>query len=84
LVLVGDFNDEPAGPAYKLMLSTFDDSWIRSGARLEELTYPADKPIKRIDYIFTRRSDRIKAKKAWIVNTLASDHLPVVVDLEIR
>lgn len=83
LIVVGDFNDEPAGRAYKLMGSTFADAWIRSRAKEEGLSYPADKPTKRIDYVFTRQSDGIKAKKAWVVNTTASDHLPVVVDLEL-
>ena len=49
----------------------------------EGFTYPADKPAKRIDYIFTRRTDGIKTKRAWVVGTLASDHIPVVADLEI-
>ena len=84
LIVVGDFNDEPTGDACKLMLASFQDGWVRSRARGEGLSYPADKPAKRIDYIFTRPSDRIRAKKAWTVNTLASDHLPVVADLEIR
>jgi endonuclease/exonuclease/phosphatase family metal-dependent hydrolase len=84
LIVVGDFNDEPVGSAYKLMAAGFEDAWIRSRAKSEGLSYPADKPVKRIDYVFTRQSDRIRAKKAWIVNTLASDHLPVVADLELR
>jgi endonuclease/exonuclease/phosphatase family metal-dependent hydrolase len=70
--------------AYKLMLTIFEDAWLRSRAKGEGWSYPADKPVKRIDYIFTRSSDRIRAKQAWIVSTLASDHLPVVADLEIR
>jgi len=84
LVLVGDFNDVPAGEAYQLMRQTFDDEW--SSARLgdEGFSYPADKPTKRIDYIFTRRLDRIKARRAWIVETLASDHVPVVAELEVE
>jgi endonuclease/exonuclease/phosphatase family metal-dependent hydrolase len=84
IIIVGDFNDDPAGSAYKLMLSKFDDAWIRSGARESGLTYPADKPEKRIDYIFTRQSDGIKAKKSWVVSTLASDHLPVMVELQLH
>jgi len=48
------------------------------------LSYRADKPTKRIDYIFTRRTDRVRAKKGWLVNTLASDHLPLVADLELK
>ncbi len=84
LIVVGDFNDEPAGSAYKLMLGSFADAWVRSRAKGEGLSYPADKPAKRIDYVFTRQPDRMRARKAWIVDTLASDHLPVVADLEIR
>ncbi|MDQ6653942.1 MAG: endonuclease/exonuclease/phosphatase family protein [Acidobacteriota bacterium] len=83
LIVVGDFNDDPTGGAYKLMLSGFEDAWISSRAKDVGLSYPADKPTKRIDYIFMRRSDRVKAKKAHVVNTLASDHLPVVFDLEL-
>lgn len=84
LIVVGDFNDEPTGSAYKLMMAGFEDAWLRSGAKGGGLSYPADQPVKRIDYILTRQSDRIRAKKAWVVNTLASDHLPIVADLEIR
>jgi endonuclease/exonuclease/phosphatase family metal-dependent hydrolase len=83
LIVVGDFNDEPTGTAYKLMLGGFDDAWITGRAKDAGLSYPADKPVKRIDYIFGRRSDRIKAKKAWVTQTLASDHIPVMADLEI-
>jgi endonuclease/exonuclease/phosphatase family metal-dependent hydrolase len=84
LIIVGDLNDEPSGNTYKLMSRAFDDTWVRSRAKAVGLTYPADKPVKRIDYVFTRQSDRIKAKKAWVVNTLASDHLPLVADLELK
>ncbi len=83
LIVVGDFNDEPAGSTYKLLLTRFDDVWTGSRAKTDGFSYPADKPSKRIDYIFYRRSDRIRAKKAWVVQTLASDHLPVMAELEI-
>jgi endonuclease/exonuclease/phosphatase family metal-dependent hydrolase len=84
LIVAGDFNDEPTGSAYKLMLTKFDDGWVRSKAKGEGMSYPADKPVKRIDYIFARTRDGIKAKKAWVVETLASDHRPVMAELEIR
>src|SRR6266404_7815071 len=83
LIVVGDFNEIPAGRAYQLMSEQFSDTWIESGASDQGLSYPADKPAKRIDYILSRRTDHIRAKKAWIVSTLASDHVPVVADLEI-
>jgi endonuclease/exonuclease/phosphatase family metal-dependent hydrolase len=84
LIVVGDFNDEPSGDAYKLMLTRFQDAWVGAKAKDTGLSYPADKPVKRIDHVFTRQSDRIRAKQAWLVNTLASDHLPLVADLELR
>lgn len=83
LIVVGDFNDVPTGEAYKLTRQSFDDAWSLANPGDEGFSYPADKLGKRIDYIFTRQSDRIKAKRAWIVETLASDHVPVVADVEI-
>ncbi len=83
LIVVGDFNDIPAGRAYQLMRYQFGDAWIESRSTDEGFSYPADKPAKRIDYIFFRSSDRVRTKRAWIVNTQASDHVPVVADLKI-
>jgi len=84
LVIVGDFNDIPAGRAYQLMRYQFGDAWIESRSTDEGFSYPTDKPAKRIDYIFFRATDRVRTKRAWIVDTQASDHVPVVADLEIR
>lgn len=84
LIVVGDFNDEPVGGAYKLMLTKFDDAWLQSKAKGVGFTFPADKPVKRIDYIFCRTSDRLKVKKAWVAESLASDHLPLMAEIEIR
>jgi endonuclease/exonuclease/phosphatase family metal-dependent hydrolase len=83
LIVVGDFNDITAGRAYQLMRYQFDDAWTENRAGDEGFSYPADKPAKRIDYIFFRSTDRVRTKRAWIVETLASDHVPVVADLEV-
>ena len=84
LIVVGDFNDIPAGQAYQLMRYQFGDAWTEGRPADEGFSYPADKPTKRIDYIFFRSTDRVRTKRAWIVSTLASDHVPVAADLEIR
>ena len=84
LIVVGDFNDIAAGQAYQLMRYQFGDAWTEGRPADEGFSYPADKPAKRIDYIFFRSTDRVRTKRAWIVNTLASDHVPVVADVEIR
>ena len=83
LIVVGDFNDVPVGDTYKLMRNLFDDAWGATRGGDDGFSYPADKPAKRIDYIFARRSDGIQTRRAWVVQTLASDHIPVVADLEI-
>jgi endonuclease/exonuclease/phosphatase family metal-dependent hydrolase len=84
LIVTGDFNDEPVGNSYKLTAGRYEDAWTRSRAKTAGLSYPSDKPVKRIDYIFSRAVSGVKAKRAWTVDTLASDHLPVVADVEIR
>ena len=83
LIVVADLNDVPGGSAYKLMRTKFDDAWIKSRAKGDGFSYPADKPVKRIDHIFYRRGDQVRPKKAWVVTTLASDHVPVVAELEV-
>ena len=84
LIVVGDFNDEPAGDAYKLMLTRFADAWGEGQIKGAGLTYPADRPVKRIDYIFHSKGDGIHIKRARVIHTSASDHLPLIADCEIE
>lgn len=84
LIVVGDFNDLPSGHTYQLMRYQFGDAWIESRGTEVGFSFPANKPSRRIDYIFFRSTDRVRTKRAWTVNTLASDHVPVVADLELR
>jgi endonuclease/exonuclease/phosphatase family metal-dependent hydrolase len=84
LMIVGDFNDTPDGGAYKLVREQFDDAWLGDLGTNPGFSYPADKPAKRIDYILLRHGDNVRPKRTWIVNTLASDHVPVIADLEVK
>jgi endonuclease/exonuclease/phosphatase family metal-dependent hydrolase len=87
LIIVGDFNDIPSGRFYQLMREYFVDAWMDSGdigGANSGFSFPADKPVKRIDYVFFRPDGGVKTKRSWVVNTLASDHIPVVADLEVR
>src|SRR5687768_7308979 len=81
LIVVADLNDVPAGSAYQLMRTKFDDAWVVSGAGGDGFSYPADKPVKRIDHIFYRTGVGTRAKKSWVIETLASDHIPVMAEL---
>ncbi|HET9478579.1 MAG TPA: endonuclease/exonuclease/phosphatase family protein [Pyrinomonadaceae bacterium] len=81
LIVVADLNDVPTGSSYQLMRTKFDDAWVVGRSKGDGFSYPADKPAKRIDHIFTGRG--VRAKKAWVIETLASDHIPVVADVEL-
>ena len=84
LIVAGDFNDEPAGQSYKLMLSRFADAWAAGGAAGAGLTYPADTPRKRIDYIFHAPAERTRTRRAWVVESLASDPRALVAEIELK
>lgn len=80
VVVAGDFNDEPAGDSYKLMLTRLADAWAAASPPGDGPTYPADRPVKRIDYVF--HSPALRARRAWVVESLASDHRAVVAEFE--
>jgi endonuclease/exonuclease/phosphatase family metal-dependent hydrolase len=82
LVVTGDFNEEPDGEAYRLVRARFADAWEEAGGRDVGRTYPADKPAKRIDYVF-HKGARLRVKSARVVSTEASDHRPLLVSFEL-
>jgi endonuclease/exonuclease/phosphatase family metal-dependent hydrolase len=78
-ILLGDFNAEPAAPELAPLWTDLTDAWTSAAPGH---TYPADAPTKRIDYVTT--STGVRARNAAVVDTLASDHRPVVADLAVR
>lgn len=76
-VLVGDMNANPEDPELAPLFQWFNDAWS-AVSNEPGFTFPADDPIKRIDYILT--SPRIRANSAQVIESLASDHRPVVGD----
>lgn len=80
-VLVGgDFNSEPDSAVQQKVHDSLHDLWPKCGTGAE-LTYPADVPRKRIDYLFS--FGNIKCDSAKVLETQASDHRPVLFTLEI-
>ena len=80
-VLVGDFNAPPEAPELAPLWGPLVDSWSVAGTG-PGLTYPAAGPTKRIDYV--THSPTIRTTGAEVVQTPASDHLPVVADLVVQ
>lgn len=78
-VLAGDFNAVPEHPEIKLLNTLVDTFLFNSGPIL--YSFPAVRPEARIDYIFVRPS--LPVAEAYIMESTASDHLPVVSTIEI-
>jgi endonuclease/exonuclease/phosphatase family metal-dependent hydrolase len=79
LIAGGDFNAEPSSATYTQVIAAgLKDAWKECGAG-EGLTYPADKPVKRIDYLFLAAG--LRCTKAEVIETRVSDHRPLLVSL---
>ncbi|MFD7863434.1 endonuclease/exonuclease/phosphatase family protein [Streptomyces sp. NPDC057682] len=76
-ILLGDFNAAPAAPELAPLWQELTD--VEPGAP----TFPAQNPVQRIDYVAVS-TDTVRARDAAVPETLASDHRPVVADLELR
>lgn len=77
IVIGGDLNDHPPSRVIGVLLRRFRDSFPAVGAE-QSLTYPADAPIARIDYLLM---SGMEVRKAAVLPLIASDHLAVVVEL---
>jgi endonuclease/exonuclease/phosphatase family metal-dependent hydrolase len=73
-LLLGDFNAEPDAPELAPL-------WEKLTPAPVGLTYPADVPTKRIDYVTV--SNGIRVRSASVPETLASDHRPVLAEVSV-
>jgi endonuclease/exonuclease/phosphatase family metal-dependent hydrolase len=79
LLVGGDFNSTPDSAVQQtLRESGLIDLWSRCG-KGSDLTYPANTPVKRIDYLFL--NGKAPCTTARVLNTQASDHRPVLFEL---
>jgi len=78
-ILMGDMNsDTSAREVFTPLFNYFNDAWSL-GNSTNGYSFPSDNPDRRIDYILTTRD--IVIKRSYLLNSTASDHLPVIVDL---
>jgi endonuclease/exonuclease/phosphatase family metal-dependent hydrolase len=75
----GDFNSTPESAVQvALRANGFRDAWSVCGTG-DGLSYPANVPVKRIDYLFLLGG--FECASATVVDTQASDHRPVLFTL---
>src|SRR5262249_20776564 len=79
-LVFGDMNASPDAPELEALLKGVHEAWPAASG--SGFTYPADNPVKRIDYVLT--SPQFAVRSATVPLTEASDHRPVVVDLVLR
>lgn len=82
LVLAGDFNDFPPGPVSRTLANRLTDV----GARIRpRRTFPSWRPLLRLDRVYTSRAVAVREVRVARTPLLqqASDHLPLVADLEV-
>ena len=76
ILVCGDFNENSEASGLRQLLS--QTGLQDADADSRRLTYPADTPAARIDYILS--SPELTLQNVFPVTTLASDHLPLVAD----
>jgi endonuclease/exonuclease/phosphatase family metal-dependent hydrolase len=79
-IVAGDFNDHPGGAVHDALKATFVDAWEQAG-RGPGFTHSSTQPRSRIDYVFVRPANGWKVTRAEVLPSLASDHLPFLVEL---
>lgn len=77
LVLAGDLNEEPDGPAVALLMQRFDDAFMIAGEGRGE-TFPSSGPRQRIDYVLV---SGVRVISCEVIEALAADHRPVVAEI---
>jgi endonuclease/exonuclease/phosphatase family metal-dependent hydrolase len=84
VIVAGDFNMLSSRKSIREMGYYLFDLGSLMGENL--LTFPADDPVSRIDYILI--NDKIVPKSVYVVNNdnarIASDHLPLIAKFQIK
>ena len=86
-ILLGDFNATPYSATYRLLKAALRDAQTPSAGwrKSPTSTFPSNFPFMRIDHVFlTKGLETLDVRSPYgALARAASDHLPLVVDLEI-
>jgi endonuclease/exonuclease/phosphatase family metal-dependent hydrolase len=86
LLFCGDFNAQALWPNYRRIADRLQDVQVALKAHRPLNTWPAHFPVMRIDHVFMRGPLEVVAVEVPRTNLarLASDHLPLVVEMRLR
>ncbi len=81
-ILCGDLNDDPNSRTMSILATAFEET-LQPG---EGATYPSAQPTQKKDYVLLSKhaiAQGWRAVSARVIPTDASDHLPVLVELQL-
>lgn len=81
-ILMGDLNATPDAPELAPIFAKVADAWPVAGTG-PELTYPAEGPVKRIDFVLTAAGAQPRQCTVVTTNPVAADHLPVACEVSL-
>lgn len=81
VILAGDWNFEPGSTEYNIVTKNFKDAAVVKGK--PEFTFPYTAPKKRLDMVFLSNNAKWKVIDVAVLKNDASDHMPVLVTLEL-
>lgn len=79
-ILAGDFNADPGAAELRALAGRLSDVWPVAG-RGRAATFPSRRPRRRLDQVYV--SAGVRANRAWVADSDASDHRPLVVELAV-
>lgn len=86
IILCGDLNMAPHSPVYKEIIKRFNDSQLMLTGHKPIKTWFSGYPFRRIDHVFLTAEFNVQSIEGThtTLDRLASDHLPVTVDLSLE
>ena len=80
-ILTGDLNATPQSEPLQLLKK---NGWIPTNFSKNLWTIPTKKPVKQIDYVLVRPKSKWRVIDVTVINEpMASDHLPILMTLEL-
>ena len=79
IILMGDFNMEPDNDIIKPLYDYYNDTtkYIKGNIK----TFPSINPETKIDYIMIKKDANIKIKDIRVIEKVASDHFPLLLEI---
>lgn len=82
VILAGDFNSIPESKVMRLLEDA--GGWQRPAKEGQAFTFPSEAPDREIDFILFRPGSRFAVREHRVIpEKLASDHRPVLLELEL-